>query len=122
MSATPFSNGIYLYKNILHVCMCVCVHVYFTLVIAFVLCNAVVRCDDLVVTPPLLNLTDTVGITFDQAVHFQCDTGFFLQGHMYITCTEFGNYTAPLPTCESKEFLALYLLYMYMCIYAQKQH
>lgn len=43
-------------------------------------------------------------------VHFSCSNGNSLLGPNFVVCLPSGNWSAPLPTCESKFTMITYIL------------
>ena len=64
------------------------------------LCYIVIDCGD----PGMPDNGATTGstTTFGSVVTHSCDDGFVLVGADERTCLESGNWSAPLPSCESK--------------------
>lgn len=59
----------------------------------------------------LLNDSTTVG----SMVRYQCDEDYWLVGPNELKCTREGKWSGDSPICECKNFLNIFILFLYNC-------
>ena len=65
------------------------------------------------------NITNSNGTIYQSVAKFSCDTGYIMRGNDTLVCTEHGNWSTAIPTCDIEGNLFecyLYFSFRYITI------